>query len=291
MSKIVSISFASGQPYEKYLAWNAFTAKHIGKADEVYSYTEKDIPSSYREEHIDIFAYKRGAGLWLWKPYFVSRTLEQMEDDDWLIYADAGVFFVKKIKKLIKYAEQHHKDSLFFGLPLINRQFCKRECYELLGITDKGENQAVGTYFLLKKTQKTVAMISEWKQWCENVELLSPKRTHKEIEEFPDFFSHREDQSLLSLLLIKHGVSLNKDCSNFGIFPYDYCYKEFEYRPIDTSDETYGVVLISHRRIHPLRFYVTFQIKRFLKNLNLKYTEKEVLENRPSFANNITKPE
>ena len=283
---IYSISFAKGQPFEKYLKINSITAKLFGRADYVLSYTDSDIPEKYKEDHADIFKYKRGAGLWLWKPYLVNRTLDMMKDGDWLFYSDAGCFFIHSIKRIIRYAEKKNLSIVLFGLPLLNRQFCKNECYKVLGVEDRGENQAVGTFFLVKKNAESMSFMKEWLLSCERADLICPERFHNEINEFPDFYSHREDQSLLSLLAIKYKVPLNKDCSNFGQFPYDYCYKEFSYNPLKYDDCDYGVIMISHRASTPLRFLL-FHIRRIiLRFFRIKYTEEKVLSNRPSFANN-----
>ena len=284
---IYVISYASGQPFEKFQKYNDKTAKLFGKADRVISYTGGDIPYDYKIKHANIFKYKRGAGLWLWKAYLVNKTLEIINDGDWLFYKDASCFFVSSLKPLIKEAELGGHSLMLFGLPLLNRQFCKRECYVSLGLEDNNENQALATYFLLQKNLNTVRLMKEWLSWCEREDLICPERVHMDIPEFPDFFSHREDQSLLSLLAIKYKLPLYMECSNFRIFPQDYCYKEFEYKPLQTNKGDYGVILISHRAIHPLKYYAYYIKKRILSTLHIKYTENQVLKNPPSFSSNL----
>lgn len=280
------MSFAKGSPFEKYQKINEYTAKIIGGANNVFKYTFKDIPEDYIKKHRNIFSYGRGAGLWLWKPYLVTRTLEIINEGDWLFYNDAACFFVGRIKSLVDFAEKKNKSMLMFELPLLNRQFCKRECYEYLGIKDNGENQVVGTYFLIKKTPDTVKIMKEWLSLCEREELISPNRMRLDIDEFPDFFSHREDQSLLSLICLKYGISLHKECSNFAIFPYEYCYKEFVYNPHIYPDDSYGVILISHRASNPYWYLLHFLKMTLLKKLKIKYTEKEAVDNPKSFLCN-----
>lgn len=283
---IYAISYAKGNPFEKYQDFNAWTAKYIAGADRVIKYKEKDIPEEYKVLHSDIFRYKRGAGLWLWKPYIINKTLKDINEGDWLFYSDAGCFFINKISKLTQYAEKNNLDVFLFGLPLLNRQFCKKECFEILGIEDNNENQVVGTYLLIKKTIRSVGIIAEWLSWCENETLISPDKKRIDIAEFPDFYSHREDQSLLTLIAIKHKIAVNPECSNFRMFPYEYCYKEFAYVPLQKKSD-YGVVLISHRAEHPIRYLFRYIRMLILCFWGIKYTEKQVLSNPPSFSRNV----
>ena len=65
------------------------------------------------------------------------------------------------------------------------------------------QNQLLSGYILLKKSEESVRFIKEWQQYCEKIDLLSPDRFHYDIEEWDSFYSHREDQSILSLLRYK----------------------------------------------------------------------------------------
>jgi len=59
--------------------------------DETMAYSEKDFDADFKAKCGDRFEkYKRGYGYWSWKPYIIKKTLEKMNDDDILVYADAG---------------------------------------------------------------------------------------------------------------------------------------------------------------------------------------------------------
>ena len=281
---IYEISYANGSPFKKYQKLNALTARIIGRADKTIKYSKKDIPIEYINAHSDIFRYKRGAGLWLWKPFVINETLKIMNDGDWLFYSDASCFFVSSIKKIVRHAVKNDLSIMLFGLPLLNRQFCKSECFVKMGLQDNGENQALGTYILMQKTPKTVSIMQEWLSLCEKEDMITPFKRHDDIPEFPDLFAHREDQSLLSLIGIKYNIPLNKECSNFAIFPYEYCFQEFDYKPMQFTNCKYGVILICHRAENPFHFYLSYLKMRLLKMLGLKYTEKQCLNNPPSAA-------
>ena len=48
------------------------------------------MPEFWNNHSEFILANKRGYGYWLWKPYLIMKTLEQMNDNDILVYADCG---------------------------------------------------------------------------------------------------------------------------------------------------------------------------------------------------------
>lgn len=167
------INYADGMPYERFRSWCSFTAKHIGKADRLIEYSCKDVPQSYKEDHKDIFSCKRGAGLWLWKPYLIEKTLCETPESEWLFYVDSATVFIRSVSHLIKCAQENHTDIMLYELPLLDRQFTKKECYDALGITDYSQNQTLATFLLLKNTAKAREFVQEWLNLCEQKPLLA----------------------------------------------------------------------------------------------------------------------
>lgn len=270
------INYADGQPYKKYQEYNTWSARYIGKADRIIQYSSDDIDKHYMEEHKDIFAYKRGGGLWLWKPYLINKTLKQLNEGDWLFYTDSGSLFINDIHKLINNAIKNNTDIMLFGQPTLNRQFCKRETFLSMGVDDNNENQTLGI-MLLQKTHKTVCLIHEWLKLCEQEQLISPKKFNNNIKEFEDFYAHREDQAILSLLRIKYNIPMFRDCSDYGIFTYDYYNPNWTYNPLSYDNSDYPTILLCNRRCHPVKYLIFYIAKRFLKMINI-YTEKNKIK-------------
>lgn len=258
---IYTMNYADREPYLSFRKVNSWSAKHIGKADAVFEYSSIDICDDYKQKHQTIFDYKRGGGLWLWKPYLIAQTLKQINEGDWLLYTDSGSFFIRNIRHIISCAEKYNQSILLMEQPLLCRQFTKRECYELTGISEGGENQVLGSPLLINKCRDSQSFIQEWLFWCEQEELLSPKHFHPEIEEFSDFYSHREDQSLLTLLRIKHSLPVFRDCSDYGEFPFAYASSEYAYHPREYSNSNYPTVLLCNRKVNPLKYWGNYIIK------------------------------
>ena len=63
-------------------------AKDLGIFEKVIAYTPKDLPLFIKSS--PLFAYKRGGGYWIWKPYIIYQTLQNCKKGDVVYYADAG---------------------------------------------------------------------------------------------------------------------------------------------------------------------------------------------------------
>ena len=275
---IYVINYADGEPYESFRRINTKTAYRFGKADKVIEYSSKDIPQSYKEQHKEIFAYKRGAGLWLWKPYLIHKALSQLDEGDWLFYSDAGVTFINDLHHLTRCASDNNLDIFTVEQPLLCRQFTKRECYIKIGATEHGENQALGL-LLLRKSDLSMQFISQWLSLCEDEELLSPKRFYPDIEEWKDYYAHREDQSLLSLLRDKWQLPAFRDPSDYGEMPFMYIGSgNWDYNPKQYPNSPYPTIILCNRKVHPLKYWLRYIIKHSLNRLGVYYTESNRLK-------------
>lgn len=281
---IYLLNYADGEPYESYRKVNTKTAYLFGKVDKVLEYSSKDIPQTYKDEHKEIFAYKRGAGLWLWKPYIILDALGKCQEGDWLFYCDSGATLINKISCLIDCAIANNVNIFLVEQPLLEKQFTKRETCIGMSINDIDQNQLLSGYILLKKCAESVMFIKEWQLYCERIDLLSPERFHNDIGEWNTFYSHREDQSILSLLRYKWKLPAFRDPSDYGEMPFMYASKDRAYNPKVYSNSDYPTIILCNRKAKPLKYAFMYIIKRFLNRIGLYYTEEHLLKKR-----NITK--
>lgn len=199
MKKKVYLTY-SDATYESSKKFAVMMARVFGGFDEVVSASPSDVDEYFKNHNSEIFAYRRGAGLWLWKPYIVNKVLSRMDDGDILFYADAGCFVYRNVKHIVDLMNQ---DIWLCELPLVEKQYTKRVCFEYLGCNgDVYENtpQRLATYFCVRKSEMSVKVVKEWLEACQRIELISP------LENDGELISHREDQSILSLLSKKYGI-------------------------------------------------------------------------------------
>lgn len=226
--------------------------RRLGKVSDVVEYSPNDIDSDFRRCYARILNVTRGAGLWLWKPYFVQKALKSIKDGEFLFYCDSGTVVIRDVRYLIRDLEASGQDMMFFSLPLLEKQFTKRECFKILGMDadeDGNANQTMGTYFLLRKTRDVEAFISDWLEKCCDERLISPEHFCSGVQESPDFVAHREDQSVLSLLLRKRKDFVRfKEPTQYGMFPWEYGRSGYLFRLPKTFPGTAPVCIISVRR-------------------------------------------
>lgn len=265
---IVVVNFSDAK-FEKYRKFNSISAKLIGQADKVIEFNPSMIDDEFLNRNKAIFSHSRGFGLWLWKPYIVLKALEELKEGDYLMYCDAGAIFVNRINYLVKEMERSNQSIMLFELPLKEVQFTKSETFHLMAYKDYSQNQILGGYFLLKKNPQTVSFIKEWLNSACDERILSPNKFIKEIEEFDTFISHREDQSVLSILAHKRKLTVFRDPSNFGKKPWQYLSKGVIYSPKKYLNSNYPTIISSNRTSHPILYLLKNNIKSILKLIGI----------------------
>ena len=217
----ILINYADKQ-YEPARKWNTLTGKYIAKFDKVYEFSPHDIDPSFAILYHDILSQKRGNGLWLWKPYFVNKVLENCNNGDIIFYCDSGSFFTRSIKKIVTIISK--RQPLFVcDIPLLESCFTKPLCFEKLELTEekyKTSNQIIATYFCFLVTPTTRKFMAEWLSFCCDLELLSPAGlgkfdTAKKISENHSLpiarikeFSHYSEKSMK---LLPTEISVNAE--------------------------------------------------------------------------------
>lgn len=271
---IIAINFSDAN-FETQRKYNTLTAYKTGKADKVIEYTPKDIDKEFYHKNSRIFAYRRGAGLWLWKPYFILKTLVQIKEGDYLFYCDSGAFYDNKISRLIDVLEKEDISVMPFELPLLERQWTKKEVFSIMGHNDLSSNQICASYILLKKNDFSRKIIEEWLNYMQDERCASPNQFTQEKNPV-DFIEHREDQSVFSLTCRKNGIIPFRDPSQFGDRPWQYAWnkkyadkKQWTYNEKKYPNSPYPRIIVSNRRVEPQAFRKREKIRNLLWHLGI----------------------
>jgi hypothetical protein len=271
---IYVINFAD-EKFETQRKYNSMTALKIGKCDKVIEYSLEDIDKKYQSKFKHIFSYERGAGLWLWKPYIILNALNRVNENDYILYCDSGAFFCNKIQNLADVIEQNNIFMLTFEIPLIERQFTKKETFHLMNTTGYNTNQRLTGYILLKKCKDAVDFVSIWQKYMEDERILSYKKFIPDIKEFEDFYEHRDDQSVFSLLCHKFNIPAFRDPSQYGDRPWMYASSEYSFVPKQYNNSPYPKIIISNRKANPVFYKYKERLQTILCNLNTYYTQSQ----------------
>lgn len=214
---IIAITYGD-QLYEKAKRFNCRMALKHG-ADKVIAYGPDDIAEDYKQKNFHIWNQRRGGGYWIWKPYIIYKTLCEMQDDDYLVYTDAGAVFIDSINYLVRTMEEAKTDIMAFCLPYPERWYTKRDAFLLMECDSPHyteTRQNLSGYILLKKTERTKRFTNEYLQYVQDDRIVTDIPNQLGMPNYEGFRGHRHDQSCFSLLCKKYGVQSFRDPSQFG---------------------------------------------------------------------------
>lgn len=182
--------------------------------DFILNYRKSHIDQKFFEKNRSIFNEKVGAGMWLWKPYIILRTLESAPDDSIIIYVDASF----KIRKPIsRFLEQMGQDDILLvqDQDRLNGAFVKGDTFQFLNCKDDSCRQSPHLWsalIVVRNSPRSRAFIKAWLDACENEKALNATPYHQ-MPNYPEFKWHQFDQSVLSLIYHKYpdGIKILKE--------------------------------------------------------------------------------
>lgn len=173
--------------------------------DEVTVFSPEDIDPAFSAHFEDTLNYRKGGGFWIWKPYFVKRVLESLEENDILIYCDAGCMInskgEKRFKEYIELLKQSETGCISFELPHKEIEYTKQEVFDYFKTSAAviRSNQLVGGVLLLRKCPHTILLVDKWYGTLYENPLLFTDDKNENIQH-KEFIDHRHDQSIFSVL-------------------------------------------------------------------------------------------
>ncbi len=173
--------------------------------------------TEFYDLHRDILTRPRGAGYWLWKPFIILSELEKLRDGDFLIYTDCGkpelpLTISQPLPILTQWCHDHSGGMTpgvyvpHFGR---NAVWTKGECFTAMDCDSglyRDHPQMAATFSVWEKHQASMDFVRTWLHWCTVPAALLDDQIDPQLANSPDFRDHRHDQSVLTLLAIKHGL-------------------------------------------------------------------------------------
>ena len=169
---------------------------------------------TFWEQHGEfIINNERGFGYWIWKPYLIMKTMEKLNDGDIILYLDSECKIVLTEKQyLLQYLDIVKEKKLLYyyqhikGLPEITLNKMdvihklNMQNSELLYTDQYGAG--IQLIYVCKKTRELTKSIYDF--MCEDYHSIDD--TPSIIQNYPNFYQHRHDQSLFSLLVKKNNL-------------------------------------------------------------------------------------
>lgn len=182
--------------------------------NKIFQYTEKDIPEFIDKHKQFINTHPEGYGYYIWKPKVILDILNKLDDDDILIYCDSGVYLNKNgINRLNEYLDKlNDNDVITFSC---NDNYKAKQYVKMDAIMDyypkfneecSDTNSVYAGILIIKKCTKTINLITDWLNLCENYNFLNTSRSihHNEAHYFA---GNDKDNGLFNLCLSKHKIS------------------------------------------------------------------------------------
>ena len=198
---IVLVSYADG-PDVFYKNQSALSASAADKGfDIIYNYRRGHMDPHFYAKNKHILTQERGSGYWLWKPYFILKTMNELPDNAIIFYADSGVVLKKPITKILEEMKKYDMVLVGHGRPVPLSHHLKKEAYKVFKIplsSDVLSQQNVWAFFLcIRNTKENREFVAKWLEACESADAITdvPFDPNNQI---PHFSGHQNDQSLLS---------------------------------------------------------------------------------------------
>lgn len=169
--------------------------------DNMKAYNPTNLDAAFVEKNKTILSQARGAGYWLWKPYIILKTLNQIPEGDIVLYIDSGVKVIRKLDNYINFLGD--RDILAVAIHP-NRHYIKRDLLRMMKMDTpdvRDAKQLQASIIALKNNDFTKEFVKEWLELCEIEHLLTDIPS---VDEHPDFLDHRHDQAIFSLLSLQY---------------------------------------------------------------------------------------
>lgn len=259
MSEKHLITFCTGE-----MSISASICMTSALRNNVYSVTcfkPGNVDENFKTKNRSILSKERGAGYWLWKPYFIDRELNNLPDGDILIYSDAGVEFINNIN----WITDRMKDDVFlFGNMYDHVHWCKQDVINAICPGVKTGKQVQASVIFIRVSDWSKKFVKRWLDYCTRPGLIDDSRSIS--KNHAEFQEHRHDQSILTCLAYKVGIKLHwwPAMYNGGMFTYDH----------SGYDDVYPTIFHHHRfrnnEYKDFRNPVHFQINTYFRRRGYK---------------------
>lgn len=177
--------------------------------DTIYAGTE------FETRNRSLLQEKRGAGYWVWKPWIIRNALEQIGDEDVLVYSDAGKLPVSielsRTERLASLALRQ-PEGFIAGLQLMgsrNDQWTKRDAFVLMDADSpkfREPSQIQVGWSAWTKSKACFRLLEDWQRYNEDRRICSDDENVLGQPNYSGFEENRHDQSIYTNLVFKYDL-------------------------------------------------------------------------------------
>jgi hypothetical protein len=200
-------------------------AEETGWFDSIKCYGVEDLSKEFSEKYRQVLEEPRGGGYWIWKYDIIRQKMEEVDENDIIIYMDAGCSINKggkeRYDEYIKIIKESKNGIISFMLQeKEERKYTIKEIFEYFGKSVEDEiaksDQIMATIIIMKKCEGLRRQIEMYKRVLEENVLLFTDKYNKNQTKY--FIDNRHDQSIFSIIRKLNNPLIIKDNSWFENF-------------------------------------------------------------------------
>jgi hypothetical protein len=181
-------------------------AKESKWFDTITLYGPKDLDNEFKKRFKNILNKRRGGGYWIWKSHIIKKKLSEINENDILIYLDAGCSINKKGKKrfdeYINILNNSDKGIISFYMGHIEKYWTTKEIFNYFNVHNDNKiintGQIIGGIRIMKKNKNLIHLINlESKTLYDNPLLFTDHYNKNQNSYFKD---NRHEQSVFSVI-------------------------------------------------------------------------------------------
>ena len=191
-----------------------------------------NIDSEFYALNRDVLNAERGAGYWLWKPYFLLEQIKRADLGDVLVYTDAGIMFEADIRHVI---DEMDSEIMVFGNRWTHGDWCKMDVLKEMACERwAGHEQLQASCIIVVVGEHSQRFAEKWLEWCCKPGFIddSPSKWGN----LQGFREHRHDQAILTNMAFRYGLTFHWWPAQYSL-RYKHQYKN-----------RYGVTFQHHRK-------------------------------------------
>jgi hypothetical protein len=193
-------------------------ARSVGWFDTITSYGPEDLDLEFQNKFKDILVRPRGGGYWIWKPYIIKKHLEKIDDNDILIYMDAGCTInpsgIDRFKEYMEMLNNSDNGCISFDTCHQEKKLTNKEIFDYFNVDINSDiansGQICATNIILKKDIYSINIVDLWfKTLHVNPLLFTDDYNNNPCNrERPEYIETRHDQSVFSIIRKLYGIIL-----------------------------------------------------------------------------------
>ena len=184
--------------------------------------------TDFYKENQTILDNSVGAGWWIWKPYIILDAMKNSNEGDFIVYCDCGDMFSPGLQSYVESTISDDDICLLLLGNDANRKYTKRDCFIEMNCDEDDYHQSTqleAGFMVWKVCEQSIKVVTEWLEFCKNPRIINNDPSTLG-DELPGFIAHRNDQSVLTNLAIREGLSVSgPEYRNYIECDYDYWYE------------------------------------------------------------------